>query len=297
MSLNFYDNLGYKYTAKFALKETDVAGEYILQLEDILDTNSLSILDPANGYTDLADGDTPLTKTQDADQSEYYTALLQAVSGNNADDVGIRVKYDTNTGAFVTLADDEGAEIDTTAGDADTTVTLKLSDLITEATGNEKRFSDIEIDFSQSKMMDNSGMSTLGMDRGATDGVTGLGKALGNMTGLSIDQQGIIWGAYDNGDTIALGQIAVTTFTNASGLESIGNNCYDQTLNSGEFDGIGQDVTADGGKISTGVLEMSNVDLAKEFTEMITTQRGFQANSRVITTSDTLLEELINLKR
>jgi flagellar hook protein FlgE len=140
-------------------------------------------------------------------------------------------------------------------------------------------------------------MSTLGMDRGATDGVTGLGKALGNMTGLSIDQQGIIWGAYDNGDTIALGQIAVTTFTNASGLESIGNNCYDQTLNSGEFDGIGQDVTADGGKISTGVLEMSNVDLAKEFTEMITTQRGFQANSRVITTSDTLLEELINLKR
>ena len=64
-----------------------------------------------------------------------------------------------------------------------------------------------------------------------------------------------------------------------------------------EFDGIGIDVTSEGGYLSTGVLEMSNVDLSSEFTEMITTQRGFQANSRVITTSDTMLEELVNLKR
>ena len=72
---------------------------------------------------------------------------------------------------------------------------------------------------------------------------------------------------------------------------------YAATQNSGEFDGIGQDVTSAGGSFETGVLEMSNVDLSSEFTEMITTQRGFQANSRIITTSDTLLEELINLKR
>ena len=68
-------------------------------------------------------------------------------------------------------------------------------------------------------------------------------------------------------------------------------------MNSGRFDGIGAVVTADGGSMTTGVLEMSNVDLALEFTEMITTQRGFQANSRIITTSDSLLEELVNLKR
>lgn len=68
-------------------------------------------------------------------------------------------------------------------------------------------------------------------------------------------------------------------------------------MNSGEFDGIGVDVTASGGYMSTGQLEMSNVDLSAEFTEMITTQRGFQANSRIITVSDTLLEELTNLKR
>jgi flagellar hook protein FlgE len=94
-----------------------------------------------------------------------------------------------------------------------------------------------------------------------------------------------------------LGQIAVAQFANASGLEKVGNNCYQTTLNSGEFDGIGREVDADGSSINSGQLEMSNVDLAAQFTDMIITQRGFQANSRVITVSDTLLEELINLKR
>ena len=68
-------------------------------------------------------------------------------------------------------------------------------------------------------------------------------------------------------------------------------------MNSGDFDGIGVEVTSDGGSMTTGQLEMSNVDLSEQFTDMITTQRGFQANSRIITTSDTLLEELVNLKR
>ena len=77
----------------------------------------------------------------------------------------------------------------------------------------------------------------------------------------------------------------------------MGNNLFAATMNSGSFDGIGMDVTTNGDSMTTGVLEMSNVDLAYEFTEMITTQRGFQANSRIITTSDTMLEELINLKR
>ena len=77
----------------------------------------------------------------------------------------------------------------------------------------------------------------------------------------------------------------------------MGDNCYQTTLNSGEFDGIGIEVSADGSSMNTGQLEMSNVDLSGEFTDMITTQRGFQANSRIITVSDTMLEELINLKR
>ena len=137
----------------------------------------------------------------------------------------------------------------------------------------------------------------MGMDPGAVDGETGKGKKLGDLIGLSVSNDGTIWGSYDNGNTTLLGQIAVAVFANPSGLEKVGENCYQTTLNSGEFDGIGQDITADGGKMTSGQLEMSNVDLSTEFTEMITTQRGFQANSRIITTSDTLLEELINLKR
>ena len=83
-------------------------------------------------------------------------------------------------------------------------------------------------------------------------------------------------------------------------LESIfeiGDNLYQSTPNSGAFDGIGDDITSGSGSLSTGVLEMSNVDLSAEFTDMITTQRGFQANSRIITVSDSMLEELTNLKR
>ena len=94
-----------------------------------------------------------------------------------------------------------------------------------------------------------------------------------------------------------MGQIAVASFSNPCGLKKEGDNLYSATRNSGEFDGIGVDVTEDGGGFSTGVLEMSNVDLSSEFTEMITTQRGFQANSRIITVSDTMIEELVNLKR
>ena len=101
---------------------------------------------------------------------------------------------------------------------------------------------------------------------------------------------------YTNGDKNLLGQIAVATFANPSGLEAAGNSLFSATKNSGDFDGIGIDIS-EVGKFSVGALEMSDVDLANEFTNMITTQRGFQANSRVITTSDSMLEELVNLKR
>lgn len=169
------------------------------------------------------------------------------------------------------------------------TVNLELSKL----GGN---FADISIDFSDISMFDNKGTSTLGATSGDEDGI-GSGRRLGDMIGVSIDKTGMIYASYDNGMTRLLGQIATAAFANASGLEKQGDNLYSATLNSGEFDGIGVDVSANGGYMSTGQLEMSNVDLSSEFTEMITTQRGFQANSRIITVSDTLLEELTNLKR
>ena len=191
------------------------------------------------------------------------------------------VKFNPSDGSFTSVG-----------GMTDGRVTFKASGLSTR--GN---FHDITIDFSQCKDSNNNGSSTIGMDKGDVDGSTGAGKKLGTMTGITIDTNGKIYGTYDNGNTELLGQIAVAQFANAAGLEKLGDNCYTTTLNSGDFDGIGVEITADGSKMTTGQLEMSNVDLSTEFTQMIITQRGFQANSRIITVSDTLLEELINLKR
>ena len=133
----------------------------------------------------------------------------------------------------------------------------------------------------------------------ATMGIngTGAGKAVGKMKSVGVNEAGQIVASYSNGDTKKIGQIAVASFTNPSGLEKVGDNLYAATLNSGSFDGIGEDISESSGKITSGYLEMSNVDLADQFTNMITTQRGYQANSRIITVSDTMLEELINLKR
>lgn len=125
----------------------------------------------------------------------------------------------------------------------------------------------------------------------------GAGKKVGTMTSVGVSDKGEITASYSNGDNCVIGQLAVATFANPAGLEKLGDNLYGATLNSGEFDGIGQTISAAGGSITSGVLEMSNVDLAQEFTNMIVTQRGFQANSRVITTSDSMIEELLSLKR
>lgn len=157
-------------------------------------------------------------------------------------------------------------------------------------------FTTINVDFSTSTNFDNEGSSTIGADPGDISG-DGVGRKLGKLSGISIQRDGMIYASYDNGQRRLLGQIAVAEFPNASGLEKRGDNLYSATMNSGEFDGIGVDIASGGGYMETGVLEMSNVDLSSEFTEMITTQRGFQANSRIITVSDTLLEELVNLKR
>ncbi|MBR4707332.1 MAG: flagellar hook-basal body complex protein [Pseudobutyrivibrio sp.] len=194
------------------------------------------------------------------------------------------LKFDTKEG-FLTYAGDIG----------NTVLTMNTS--LIDPNMPNAALSNINIDFSKMMNYDNGGTSTVVANRGAADGTTGTGKKLGTMTGLSVSNNGEIYGKYSNGNTVLLGQIAVAQFANASGLEEVGDNCYKTTLNSGEFDGIGIDISADGSAMNTGQLEMANVDLSAEFTDMITTQRGFQANSRIITVSDTMLEELINLKR
>jgi flagellar hook protein FlgE len=353
MSLSFYDNLGYQYTAKFAVRSVNAEdGTYSVELANIYDDDNKDILAEyvAGGgkVSDIFGNDTTGTKSYGLQGNFVHDP---AVDGSISIMAGTpAVKYDKNSNPRL---DGDVWKMDFYhAGGTPETITYTLSEIygvdnsslgtdpnklkvgkdgsleqeypttnytiqFSKADGSfqyintagEKsqimnltdtlgvQFKNIDVNFQNCLNYDNGGTSTMAADKGDITGTRGVGKKLGTMTGLSVDGTGKIYGSYDNGNTVLLGQIAVAQFANASGLESTGNSCYRTTLNSGDFDGIGVEVTADGGSMNTGQLEMSNVDLSAEFTEMITTQRGFQANSRVITTSDTMLEELVNLKR
>ena len=351
MNLNFYDNLGYQYTAKFAIKATGTDGKYTVELTSVLDSNNKNIIADldkqqiaqifGNYNANATLGQYGLTKdyTYDKADKTYVDStgkkfkqsatdpIVFEEQGNPTNKVSItdifsgitttianniknntnnyKVAFDAQTG-HATLTGEQTSydlEFDTSSGKfksiggENPSVMLNMGALSSGLINNNRNFQNITVDFSQCLNYENGGKSTIGADAGAVDGTTGKGRKLGAMTGIFIDTNGRIYGTYDNGNTELLGQIAVAQFSNASGLEKVGESCYRTTLNSGEFDGIGVEISADGSSMTTGELEMSNVDLSSEFTSMITTQRGFQANSRVITTSDTLLEELVNLKR
>ena len=122
------------------------------------------------------------------------------------------------------------------------------------------------------------------------------GSGVGFLRSFSISPSGVLTGVFSNGETRSVGQLALANFNNPQGLEKVGDSMYRVSVNSG----LAQIGTAgDGGRgsLAGGMLEMSNVDLAQEFTNLIVAQRGFQANSRIITASDELLQDLVNLKR
>lgn len=242
-------------------------------------------------------GNSPVYELEEG-ENYYYTIAEADENGNMVEKRIIsepftepyQIVFDTNNGTFISIGGSTGVS---------DSVTLNLTRILSNhenEQGISSNFKDIEIDFSECLNLNNGGISTMKSLKGDTQG-DGTGRKLGALTGISVDSDGKIYGAYDNGNMALLGQVAAAQFSNASGLEKIGDNCYQKSLNSGEFDGIGVDISADGSAITTGQLEMSNVDLSVQFTDMIITQRGFQANSRIITTSDSLLEELINLKR
>ncbi|MCA1053517.1 flagellar hook-basal body complex protein [Rossellomorea aquimaris] len=131
------------------------------------------------------------------------------------------------------------------------------------------------------------------------DSITGLVNPDGNLEGalesFNIGSLGEVNGVYSNGQIRTLGSLALAKFSNPSGLSKMGGNSFQESVNSGTAN---INVAGQGrGTLAAGSLEMSNVDLSEEFTEMITAQRGFQANTRIITTSDEILQELVNLKR
>ena len=376
MNLMFYDKLGYAYTAKFNVKDTDADGTYTVQLASIIDSENNVVVDGSNrslieGVTSAeVDKTTTLSLVQgyswnetvsppelnipggspeqidmDAMTDAKWEILAKAYGFSNVDEfksIKFSVQDPTNASDMkefgiedyfkntdVNLSDGSTVKARVLAGATggklqnDGVEAQKISlegavllhyDPATgkfngiAGTGAEKasinlalslvseNFEDISVDFSKTTMFNNSGVSTMTASSGDNEKL-GAGRKLGNMSGITIQQDGRIYASYDNGMSRLLGQIAAATFANASGLMKEGDNLYSASQNSGEFDGIGVEVTTGGGYMTTGVLEMSNVDLSAEFTEMITTQRGFQANSRIITVSDTLLEELVNLKR
>lgn len=266
MNLEFYDSQGYKYTAKFSIHEnasaTDLSkdnGNFYVQLDGIVD---------ANGNTVPDNGGIKLSSTAVTGAGGLGSATLNYVKGQ---------------GTFENVGGTAG-----TAGNKSITLEFDATKF--------PNFKNIEIDFSATYNYNVNGTSTIGAVAGTSKG-EGSGRKIGEMSGVTIQKDGMIYASYDNGQSRLLGQISTATFANPSGLAKEGDNLYSATLNSGDFDGIGEDITVGGGRMDSGVLEMSNVDLSSEFTEMITTQRGFQANSRIITVSDTLLEELTNLKR
>lgn len=122
------------------------------------------------------------------------------------------------------------------------------------------------------------------------------GYTLGYLDNFKIDSSGTITGVYSNGTNRVIGQLALATFANDRGLEKAGNNTYVETNNSGQAN-IGESGIAGKGSLLAGALEMSNVDLSEQMTDMIVTQRGFQSNAKTIQTADTLLETVLSLKR
>ncbi|MCU1380330.1 MAG: flagellar hook-basal body protein, partial [Acidimicrobiales bacterium] len=122
------------------------------------------------------------------------------------------------------------------------------------------------------------------------------GSATGSLQTFTISQDGVITGVFSNGRTQSIAQMAIATFSNPSGLEKLEGSMYRPSANSG-LASVGQAGLAGRGSLAGGTLEMSNVDLAQEFTNLIVAQRGFQANTRVITASDEVLQDLVQMKR
>lgn len=265
----------------------------------------------AFGYTNVDDfkrmrssittGTAPNTTTTTYNVSTQLGSLMQANgmkedNGNPAEGAkageiifngktinGCSIDFSKADGSFVGISNVAGA---------------KTTQITFANTPDASNFETITVDFSTLNNSGNEKVTTANATNGSLAGdKIGAGRKIGKMSGLSIQDDGKIYATYDNGQSKLLGQIAVASFANASGLQKEGDNLYSATQNSGDFDGIGIDIKSDGGYMTTGELEMSNVDLSGELTGMIVTQRGFQANSRIITVSDTMLEELINLKR
>ena len=284
-TIAFFDSLGNRYVVDVRYvynttnKNWDVQmGNYMYPNDDRTLGIEIAVATPAAGTKDDFTGSNP--------------SLLKITPGTTSPKPDAKF---TSTGTTIQF-DVNGYLVQPTTASATAQITSLQLALDPAAFGAATSPLSPNAEFKQPINVSFTGMTQF---NGATTAaaVTVDGNKPGVLSGISIGTDGKITGRYSNGKTKLLGQVVLAQFKNPAGLEKVGNNLFVTTTNSGDFDGIGVDPTAGGTSLLGGVLEMSNVDLSSEFTEMITTQRGFQANSRVITTSDDMLQELVNLKR
>ena len=281
MTFGFYDNLGEEYLVKLvAQKDADTEGTYKVRLADILNSKGKSLFvseKTENGETTYETTGATVT----IGDQEFSADTVDTQGNVTLKGTAFNLVYNASTGMF-NYVGEEGNDT--------------INFLVNSGNDAANPFpaEGITVDFHTLSQYADGGVSEVTYEKGINGKDTG--NYSGTMIGISISDDGKVYGVYDNGESKCLAQIAVATFANPSGLEAKGNSLFSPTLNSGEFDGVGSDIKSSG-SFTVGALEMSNVDLATEFTTMITTQRGFQANSRIITTSDSMLEELVNLKR
>jgi len=251
-------------------------------LEDIkVDVNSILPAQKTNQLT--IDGNFP---SGVAGNTEQLQQIKVVDSTGNEHTVELKVESTSTAGTWkITIQDKTKSNLDSLVLTMTNGVISPTSGTFEVNKGNSEE--SVSLNIVPGNVTSNAGnLNALFSPNGTTQGA---------IESFSIGQTGEISGVFSNGRVETLGVLALAKFSNAAGLSKVGNNMFQDSVNSGTAN-IG--TPGDGyGSIASGALEMSNVDLSEEFTEMITAQRGFQANTRIITTSDEILQELINLKR
>ena len=274
-AFDYYDSLGGKHTATVLLEKTNLSGNTVTYTDEngnsVTDTATAWVVSLANQSVDEDDG-----STTDYDMTTFTIAF---------DTDG--VERAGTLSASETLTADANSTVTSTVtpiGAGNTSVATSIMKAAhTSPSGSSTNT--MTLDFNG--VTQYAGTNTINADPD--------GYAAGTLSSIAVDSSGIITGTYTNGVKRAEAQVAVAQFTNASGLEKTGNSLYQQSNNSGTANvKTASDL---GVKITPSALEMSNVNIADQFTDMIVTQRGFQSNSKIITVDDELLETVINMKR
>lgn len=227
------------------------------------------------------------------------------VDSNNADFTQTRVGLGTTDGVQNTFivnfdnygqlasVEDSSGNISNQEGEIILQTSFTVPDANADENGNPYRQT-FNINLGTIGSMKNT--ITQSASKSSTKAYSQDGYTLGYLDNFKIDSSGTITGVYSNGTNRVIGQLALATFANDRGLEKAGNNTYVETNNSGQAN-IGESGVAGKGSLLAGALEMSNVDLSEQMTDMIVTQRGFQSNAKTIQTADTLLDTVLSLKR